>query len=79
MKVAHKPLLCGRLYSRRGRAIIRPITRRRKWDARHARWTPDSGSKDTYVVFRLPLVETELLSFELHHTWHVIDSEDDSE
>ena len=75
MKMSHKPLM----RSRRGRAISRTTKRRRTWDARHAKWTPQQGREDTYIVFRLPLLETEMLSFELHRTWHAIDSEDDDE
>ena len=74
MKTSHKPLM----RPRRGHAIRRQSIRR-NWDARHAIRTPYQAGNDTYIEFRLPLLDTEVLSFELHRTWYVIDSGEDDE
>ncbi len=49
-------------------------------DAKHPRRMPDTGSRDTRIACRIPLLDdTELLSLEIRRSWHPIFPGDDDE
>ena len=44
--------------------------------ARHVRQSTDMGSEGTYIEFRIPMIDTELFSLEIHRSWRTIYPED---